>query len=201
MAEQTQQTTKSSQSLIQRIVNQAVKTDWTLTDDFELYFYNPKISLDSFVVTAGEESLSILKSIVSVDIPQLSSAEMDEVSGGERRIGVKMYESFRFTVKFRDYDALSLRRYFEAIWIAQQYEYFDDIKSTVFVENKGINVFNTTDALITGISSIQFDNTSTQIAEFDVSFISNTLSDATIDMFGSHVFDRKFTDSLDKRKN
>lgn len=188
---------------IKTIVDSALNTNWTLTDDFNVKLENSSIQ---FWSNSSEHGTIINKCLMSIDIPTLTSPETDLVMGGERRIGVKQFEAFRFTAKFRDLEGGELRRYFEAIWVAQQYMYFDKIKTNITItvphltpDNKERIIFKTEDALITSVSSIQFDNASTQIAEFDVTFIANKFSDDVLDEFGHHKFIENFKDAVRDR--
>lgn len=182
---------------IKDVIDIALNTKWTITDNFEVDITNPKVVFWE----PTEMGTIIQKSLLSIDVPTLTSPESDYVIGGERRLGVKIFEAFRFTMRFRDFEGGQLRRYFEAIWIAQQYEYFDNIKTSVKIDsilNLDLkkNIFRTEDALITEVSSIQFDNTSTQIAEFSVAFIANKISDELVTKFGEHTFIENFKDTL-----
>ena len=173
---------------ISRIVKKINNTNWFFTDNFEIEFRNQSI-------TEMQDINDLLKMcVMSVDIPPLSAPESDIVLGGERRIGVQMFETFRFNIRFRDFDNGTMRKYFEAIWIAQQYEYFDTVKSSVkIIGTNGKVLFDTTEALITTISSIQMDNSTTGIAEFDVSFIAKRSSDEVISEFGSDKISELFS--------
>ena len=180
---------------IKDVMQNALNTNWTLTDNFEVYMANPAAakyfgSLDIF-------KDSIEKSLMTIDAPTLTSAEADNILGGERRLGVRMFEAFRFTMKFRDFNGGYLRRFFEGIWMAQQYKYPKDIQSSVSInqdtgngefDSNIVNIFRTSNALITSVSALNFDNSSTQIAEFDVTFIANKYSNEDFTGFGESTF-------------
>lgn len=191
---------KSEVSSLQATINNIVNTNWMLTDDFEFTFYNFAIDINKFIVHENTIVQNIFdRHTMSCEIPILTTGEYETVSGGERRINNKMIEMFRFNAKFRDSDSAALRRYFMKIIAAQQFEYFDDIKSTITIMNNGVLVYYSTNILITSISPIQFSHDSTQIAEFDVAFISNTYGDVDVNDFGktSYVdnFARKGTNT------
>jgi len=186
-------------------INTMVNTDWTLTDEFNFIYHNTLIPIEKMNIVlarnglgAGTTQDAINASIMSVSVPELTSAEIENVSGGERRSGVKMHEFFRFEVKFRDQDALKMRRYFEKIWMAQQYEYFNDIKSSVTVTHKGIQIFWTDTALITGVSAVEFNNDTTAIGEFTLQFVSRTYNDNDIKGFGESNYVDKFVPANQK---
>jgi len=171
------------------IVQKATKRNWFLTDNFEVYFHNPKIP------DPTENFGSTLQTcVINVTVPALNAAPTDIILGGERRIGVQIFETFKYTITFRDFNSGQLRRYFEAIFISQQYEYFNDIKSTITMyTNDGTLLFHTEDSLITSISEFTLDNLSTQIAEFAVSFEATRLNDDLISGFGSEKVSELFS--------
>lgn len=179
---------------IKEIIDLALRTSWTDTSDFEVIITNKKAKS---IYTDSQLKGIIPKSLISIDLPSLNSQESDTVQGGERRIGVKMFEAFRINAKFRDFGAGALRTYFEAIWMAQQFEYFDDIKTSIKIQaprGDGFDniLFYTDDALITSVSSIQFDNNNAQIAEFDVTFICSKFSNELAKNFGESKFIENF---------
>jgi len=182
-----------------RIITVISDTNWTLTDDFEFVFNNGLIPISNLNITQGTPEDAISSAIISVDIPELTAAESDVVAGGERRMNVRMQELFRFSLRFRDRDALKLRRYFEKIWMAQQYEYFETIKSSIEIKNKGVLIFGTFDAMITGISSITFDNNTTAIAEFTLQMVCRTYSDIDVKTFGDSTNVDNFVEPEDKK--
>ena len=182
-----------------RIITTIADTNWTLTDDFSFIFINKLIPISNIDVTGVQSQDVITSSVVSVDVPEMTSPESDAVVGGERRMNVRMPELFRFSLKFRDRDALKLRRYFEKIWMAQQYEYFDDIKSSVDILNKNVLLFRTADAMITGISAISFDNNTTAIAEFDLQMVCRTYSDIDVKLFGNSKTVDKFVEPEEQK--
>jgi len=183
---------------IRDIVAASQDTAWTLTDNFEISISNKSIeSPDDF-------GFKLPLCVVSIDLPPLDSAENEQVLGGERRIGVNLFELFKFSIKFRDYEGLKLRQFFETIWIAQQYEYFDNIVTSITLrvqDSKGKGsylLFDTDQALITNIGTISFDNSSTSIAEFDVNFVAKSFSDNVIDDMGSELIYDQFADFNEK---
>ena len=171
------------------ILHNASVTDWTLTQDFSFHYVQnaklTKFNIFTFV-PVRETAIDIYaKSTISVEVPQLTASEMDTVLGGERRVNIRMQELFRFSVKFRDFNGLSLRKYFENIWISTQYEYPEEVNGTVYIYDKsGTLVFSSSNVVINSVSAIQFDNNSNQIAEFDVQFLSPTYSDSKVNDFG-----------------
>ena len=179
-------------------VNSIANTPWTLTDEFTFIYHNKLIPIDKMNIMTSTSQDAINASIMSVSVPELTSAEIENVSGGERRSGVKMNEFFRFEAKFRDQDALKMRRYFEKIWMAQQYEYFNDIKSHVIVTHRGVQVFWTSSALITGISAVEFNNETTAIGEFTLQFVSRNYNDNDITGFGDSNYVDKFVPDSQK---
>jgi len=174
--------------LINDVLEKAKNANWTLTDDFEFFFNN------SSLISPTNLAESLELGVIAINVPELTSPEIDEVLGGERRIGVRLFENFRFTIKFRDYGGGAIRRYFQTIWVSQQHMYFDDIKSTVSINSTGKTIFYTTDALITSISSINFDNNSTQIAEFDVTFLARSYSDEFVSGIGTNTVSTIYDD-------
>lgn len=184
-------------SVISTLKN-ASASNWTKTNEFSfMYIQNPnfnQFTLKDFVYIQGLSEIEIFeKNTISVDVPQLTAGELDTVLGGQRRPNIRMQELFRFQAKFRDEDGLSLRQYFESLWIATQYEYFDDIKGMVVIlDVDGNVVFASYDVIINSVSPVQFDNNSSQIVEFDVQFLSPTYSDGVVTNFGKMKYGDSF---------
>jgi len=178
------------------ILINASRTDWTLTKDFE-FFYIQNSKFNKFQIQDfinSEEPIQDIysKCTMSVDVPQLTASEMDSVLGGERRTNIKMQELFRFSAKFRDFNSLALRDYFKGLWTATHFEYPADIAGSVYILHKNKLVFHSDNVTINSVSAIQFDTTSTQIAEFDVQFLSPTYSDSSINNFGKSDYVDRF---------
>ena len=164
-------------------VKNILQTNWDLTDDFVFVIHNTYINTKC---KKGEclDNEVLQKSLLSVEIPVLTSQEIDNVLGGTRRINTKMQESFRFNVRFRDFDAGRLKKYFTMMWVAQQYMYFDDIKSTIHIKVNGSTAFYSENCIITQISAQTYDTSSTGISEFEITFMSPSFTDTNIKEFG-----------------
>jgi hypothetical protein len=166
------------------IVQQMVKNvPWTRTDDFHVFISNPIVSQ-----TDSLDNNIFEMAIESITLPSMTSSEQDNVIGGERRIGTKIFESFRFSITFRDFGGMSIYRWMQSIWITQQYEYFDEIKSHIKMENNGVILFETSDALITSISELSFGHSTEAVATFTVQFICNKFSNNSVKDFGSQDY-------------
>ena len=187
---------QSPSNSIESIVKLATNTKWTLTSDFEVTLENKFIKYPMNINTEDQWSSTLAKSIVSINSPDLTAAEVDEVLGGERRIGVRMFEAFRFTIKFRDFDGGLFKRYFENIWVAQQSTYPDDVSTKILIHAQGKLVFGAENCLITSVSGINFDNGSAQIAEFDVVFISNSYSSQSVSEVGTNSWNASFDPTI-----
>jgi len=185
---------------VKDILDQALETNWTYTNDFDLTINNNMVK---FKWSETEFGKIIQKCVMNIDLPPFTSPESDFVLGGERRIGTKIFEAFRFTIKFRDFEFGELRRFFEAIWIAQQYHYKEDIRTSVsvskMIKERKVETFQTDEALITEVSNFNFDSTGSGIGEFTVSFISNKVSDKLVSRFGEHTFIENFDRNLKKK--
>jgi hypothetical protein len=163
---------------------------WDLTDDFGVTFNNNYISgklPDKLKSTFTNES-TWKYAITGVALPPLSSQEMDVVLGGTRRNNVRMHESFRFSITFRDFENGSLRKIMTAIFVAQQYEYFDNIKSSIEIfkgEGEGKTVmFQSDNCLILSIGAQSFGHDQSAFSEFTVNFISPAFNDELIKDLG-----------------
>jgi hypothetical protein len=176
------------------IIQKIMSKKWDISDNFTVNITNPFI-LKHFefykedLVTAGKEA------VISVDIPPMTSQEIDEVLGGVRRTSVRMYEQFRFSTRFRDYDGGSLRKLFTTIFIAQQYMYLDDIATEIKIYQDGALVFESPKCLITAVQQQTLDNSTTEIANFEVVFITSTFTNNEIKDFGK---DAEYSTSFDK---
>jgi hypothetical protein len=163
-------------------VDNILKTNWDLTDDFEFILTNEFLSKNSVEIFNNE---ILAKAVVSVEVPVLTSQEMDVVFAGVRRTNVRMQELFRFTVRFRDFDKGIIRKYFTTLFIAQQYLYFDDVKSNIVIKLGNKTMFGSENCFISQISAVTYDHNNTGISEFDVTFVSTSYSDEFISNFGS----------------
>lgn len=180
------------------ILQTAIKTDWVQTQDFTFeYHQNPNFTnftLGDLLNVEGSALDMFNLCCISVDVPQATASELDTVLGGERRVNIRMQELFRFSAKFRDLKGLGLRNYFKGLWIATHSEYPDTINGSVrIMDGVGNLLFQSTNVTINSVSAVQFDNNSSQIAEFDVQFLSPTLSDFTINNFGKSNYGDVFT--------
>jgi hypothetical protein len=169
------------------IVQKITSANWDFSDNFEVEINN-KIVTDGILSNFNDILRFASKyAVVSVDIPPMSSQEIDTVIGGLRRINVKMYESFRFRIRFRDIDGNQIRKLFQNIFVAQQYEYFDNIKTNINIKNGGKVIFNSEDCLIISIQQQTLDNNNTAISEFEVTFISPSISNQYLKGFGNNA--------------
>jgi hypothetical protein len=165
------------------IVDSILNTDWTLSNEFEVFIFNPFIA--SKMVNENVFAKDVFdKCVVSFTLPEISSQEIDNVIGGLRRNNVRMYESFRFSITFRDYDENILRKTFTNIWVAKQYMYPDDITSTIVIQNKGNIWFYGTRCFVTNISGGDFNQGSNEIQTFTVQFVTSDFSNTYLNGFG-----------------
>ena len=164
------------------VITDILTTDWDISDDFKVEIVNNfvthKLKLVDRLIQAGNSG------VISVDLTPLSSQEIDNVIGGIRRVNVRMYESFRFGIRFRDYNGGELRKVFTDIWVAQQYMYPDEIASKITIKQKDKVMFESDKCLITGVAQATLDNTNSTITEFEVTFITPTFSNTEIKDFG-----------------
>ena len=179
---------------ISNIIKQASLTKWNLTDDFDLFFSNTKINVNDVLNEVNNNIFDLCT--ISLSMPSMSAPEIDDVLGGERRIGVRMHEAFRFNIRLRDLYGGKLREYFSLIWIAQQYEYFDDIKNTVKITQGDYIIFESNDAIITGVSGISYDNNNTAIGEFEINIVAKKFSSDLIVSYGASNFIDYFDKTL-----
>ena len=128
--------------MINDIMINALGTKWNLTDDFETMFLNPKFQLSEIASVVGLDAQSLLDiCVMNIDLPQLS-ADLDAViHAREYRLNAKLHQPFTVSITFRDVLGLKLRDYFTEIWIAQQREYFNDIKSEIKVYSQRELIF------------------------------------------------------------
>jgi len=162
------------------IVQNILSTNWDYTDDFEVIIVNSFVPNVGKTITENE----IKKAIISVEIPPFSAGELENIIGGQRRVNVRLYETFRFSIRLRDFDGGYLRKYFTSIWIAQQELFHDEIKTSVEIKvNNGL-IFKSDDCIITQVSGSTFDNTNTNISEITIQFSASTLITEEIKDFG-----------------
>jgi hypothetical protein len=156
---------------------------WSRADDFHVFISNPVLPQNNALSSDIFEM-----AIESISLPSFTSAEQDIVMGGERRVGVKIFESFRFSITFRDFTGLSIYRWLQSIWVTQQYEYPENIKTHVKVETDGIVIFETNDAFITSLSEVSLGHASNNVTSFTAQFICNRFSSKNIKDFGSQDY-------------
>ncbi len=157
---------------INTIMQNVLKTDFAITDDFDFIFDNTKYKSNEFSKQGLKGSDVINMCTMNMDLPQMSSNITTVLHGGVYRLMAEKQTPFTCTVTFRDIAGTELRAYFIAIWMAQQTHYFDEIKSSLEIKMDKKTIYKTEDAMIQSISQIQFDNSNTQIVEFSVAFTS-----------------------------
>ena len=166
---------------IHKIMTNALNTKFSLTDDFQFTFGNRMFTLEGSPLPI-QELLEICT--INVDITALDASLDTQIMGGSYRVKVSRYQPFTINITFRDIYGLKLREYFTKIWMAQQTQYFDDIKSSIKLSVENNVLFSSDNCLISNISQINFDNNNTQITEFTVSFTSPYMSNSSTSNFG-----------------
>jgi hypothetical protein len=166
------------------IVQSVMTTSWDISDDFEVYISNNYL-IEKNINILDEENMK--KSVISVQLPTMSAQEDEAVIGGLRRVMLRQSELFRFVIRFRDYEGGLLRKYFTAMWAAQQYKFPDEVSSAITITMQGSLMFYSGDCLITQISEQSYDNTNTGISEFDVTFVTPSFTDEFIVNFGKDM--------------
>jgi len=169
---------------IHKIMTNALRADWAITDDFQVYLFNKKLDLDGIQGYTSQDILDMC--IINLDIPTLQAQIDNTLVSGAWRIHAAKFQPFTMSVTFRDLNGLQLREKFTKVWMDQQREYFDDIKSEIRVSVGNKDVFASDNMLISSVSQSQLDNNNTQAVEFTVEFISSTLSNAEVQDFGKH---------------
>jgi len=167
---------------IHNMIQNALGTEWTLTDDFQFTFANPSVQLDGGHLPP-QDLWDIC--VINIDTPQLTSNVNDYVVGGSRKFSVSRFEKFTISVTFRDVLGLKLKEYFTKIWMMQQTRYPDEIQSTLTVSANQSIIFHSNKCLIDSVSQSQLDNSNTQILEFTVQFSSPIYSNSTVSEFGA----------------
>lgn len=188
------QVTKGFTAENSSVVEQILSKKWDMTDDFQVAFvsqYLQKIMPD--YINDFYEMMNY--AIVNVTLPMMSAQEIESVIQGTRRVNVKLQESFRFEITFRDYSGGILRKMLTALWIAQQFEYFDDVKSHITIMQNNALAFTSDNCLILSIGTQTYDHNNTGFSEFTVSFISPSYTDEFVRDFG---IDLGYSDSFMK---
>ena len=161
------------------VVQKVQNTKWTKANNFNIVI----MPLDTkFADLIGWEMSNELNdmmnvSLVSIDTPEYTNAELAEFIGNEWRYHVGRDELFRMTLTFRDYDQMYLYRKFLTAYNKGKDQYFNKIRFLIQVynsEDKMIDeslLLETSDAIIESISHLQLNhNTENQIVEFSVRF-------------------------------
>ena len=168
---------------ISNIIQNIKSTKWTLTDDFQFSFTNPRVPLNLATGVSSQDIWDMC--VINVDTPQLTAGLQESVLGGTRRFYSQRFQLFNFSVTFRDVEGMQLKEYFTEIWIKQQTYYFDEIRSTVELRSNDKIVYKSDACFIGDISQSQFDNGNNQIIEFTVSFSAPYYSNSKVTDFGA----------------
>ncbi len=155
---------------INDIVTNIYKAKFAIVDDFEFIFLNNTTKFTGIQGFTPEEVWKMC--CINIDNPQLASGVGLSLHGGVWRQIAQRNETYTFSVNFRDFEGLELRKYFIKVWEKQQKGYYDDIVSHVQIKIDKQMIFESSKVLISNISQVQFDNNNTQIAEFTISFAS-----------------------------
>jgi hypothetical protein len=158
---------------ITKLMSNMLRTDFQYTDDFQFTFSNA-----NELKTTGDLSPTDLLDIcdTNIDTPQMPSSISSTVLGGEYRTHAANFSVFTFSITFRDILGLQLKKYFQEIWMKQQTSYFDDVKSSVKMSVSERIIFESDSCLISDVGTSQFDNGTSNISEFTVSFTSPFMS-------------------------
>ena len=167
---------------IHKIMTNALRADWALTDDFQIYIFNKHLHLDGIQGFTNQDILDMC--IINVDIPTMQADVPNTMVSGTWRVHAAKFQPFTVNVTFRDLNGLKLKEHFTEVWMAQQRQYFDDIKSEIKISVGQSEVFSSDNLLITSVSQSQLDNNNTQAVEFTVEFVSPTFSNSTVKDFG-----------------
>jgi len=167
---------------IHKIMTNALKADWALTDDFQIYIFNKFLHLDGIQSFTSQDILDMC--VINVDIPTMQAEIPNTLVSGSWRVHTAKFQPFTLSVTFRDLAGLRLRERFIEIWMAQQRQYFDDIKSEIRIAINQEEVFGSDNLLISSVSQSQLDNNNTQAVEFTVEFVSPTFSNGLAEDFG-----------------
>ncbi len=169
---------------INSIMTNALNTKRTLTDDFKFTF-----SAKGRKFSTPESGLSAQDifdmSVISVNLPQVESSSQSIMQGGEYRVYNAVFRPFSLSVTFRDFGSMDIRNYFVTLWMDSQRGYFDDVVGTVTIHAGGKIVFHSAHCLLTSVGQVQFDNKSTQPAEFTIELTSPYYTDWQTTKFGS----------------
>jgi hypothetical protein len=165
---------------IHKSITNALNTQWALTDEWVFTFNNTRYQLNAGMYAQDIWDICT----INIDSPQFGAPVNDTVIGGTRRFYTSIYNSFSLSVTFRDIMGMKLKEYFTKIWAAQNTKYFDDIKSTVQLSERGNIIFHSDDCLISDISQSQFSNDNNQIIEFTVTFMCTSFSNNELGGFG-----------------
>jgi hypothetical protein len=181
--------------MINTLIKDIQNTKWNITDDFKVHINHKNDKLEVTKILDNVRADTIWnKSVLTVDIPPISSPMMEHYLGGEWRIGVSKPEVFRFSMRFRDFDNGNLRRYFETVWTYSLYNYPEDSYLNLKITNRADNIelFSSEKILIENVSETQYDTQNPGVSEFTVSFRSPIYSDHFIKELGNRSYSRKF---------
>jgi hypothetical protein len=172
---------------VNKIISNIVRANWNLTDDFSFMFVNNNENVEPPNMQ-GFQPLDIYDmSVINIDMPQVSGDLESILQGGEYRLVAKKFQPFTITVTFRDFLGLKLRDYFLRIYMLQQTEYQEKIKSFIEIRTKDELLFESAECMIASVSQVQLDNSNTQISEFSVEFHSPYYTNTDTKEFGKYA--------------
>lgn len=157
-------------------------TQWTLNNNFyvQLLFGSSKLAQE-----CGLSTIDINLYIKDCIVPQVGSGSTIEHFTLDRfRIAMGVWDPVTITLKFRDYDNLSLYKKFVEYASKERFKYFDEYKFGVKLTKLGdyaddaseSDIVTLEDCYITTVSQLTFSNDAeAQVLEFDVAIKSASI--------------------------
>ncbi len=180
---------------VEEIVQSIYEANWILSDEFEI-----EIDNDTNKITQDIWNMSV----ISFSMPEFSAGEGESILGGIRKLSSRINNALRFTISFRDIGHADLSKYFQTKFALQQKLYFDQISTKINIyhlnssEEKRVLLFST-EAIITNISGMTFNNSESNIQEFTVSFTASVFTSNSLNDFGGDFFDIDIIDGIADR--
>ncbi|MCD6370815.1 MAG: hypothetical protein J7L63_04930 [Thermoplasmata archaeon] len=181
---------------INDIISNVQSTRWQKADDFQVEIA-PTNKVDKLGVKniLGIDAAGLWdKCVISFNTPEITNQPLEQYLGGEFRVTLSKPQAFRFSMRFRDFDAGELRRYFHTLMAYSFYNYPADSHITVKIRSTDneVVIFESSTITIENVSSIEFDSQGNAIQEFSVAFVSPKYSDSFLVDLGGKEYIEKF---------
>lgn len=156
-------------------INKAYETHWSMINTFTVQFNFPW-NMSRLLKAKFDDSINL--HIISVTTPDFTNTPIESFVGNRWRIQNGRDELYKFSIRFRDKDQMSLYKSFYALYRETGEQYFEHCSFQVMIKKDADYFYendksfmNLNGTIIESLSNLEFSNdTQNQIAEFTVNF-------------------------------